>query len=475
MLKSFTMSGLFGIVSSKDCRQSLFYGTDYHSHLGTKKAGLAVFNSKMTRAIHDISTSQFKSKFIDELPNLKGKKGIGVISDFDPQPIIISCLFGKFALVTSGLLKNKNELAKEIMSQGGSFSEMSSGIINSTEVIGKLIARKNNIASGMKHVFDKISGSVSLLVLAKEGIYAARDISGKTTLVIGQNDESFAIASETSAFPNLGFKPVLELHPGEIVLVTSEGLKEKQDTLENEKTFRNRRICSFLWIYTGYPASSYEGINVEKVRENCGANLARNDKIEADLVCGVPDSGTAHAIGYSIASGIPYRRSLVKYTDGYGRSYTPPSQEIRNKVAKLKLIPIRSVIEDKRIVVCDDSIVRGTQLKNQAIEKLWRNGAKEIHVRIACPPLMYPCPYLLSTRTKKELAARKVIKKITGENNFNIEDFIDDKSPLYRKMVDTSQKELGVTSLKYQTISDMVKAIGLPEEKLCLYCWTGRD
>ncbi len=469
------MSGLFGIVSSKDCRQSLFYGTDYHSHLGTKKAGLAVLNHQFTRCIHDISTSQFKSKFIEELPKLKGRKGIGVISDFDSQPIIISCSFGKFSLVTSGLLKNKNELAREIMSQGGSFSEMSSGMINSTEVIGKLIARKSNIVSGIEYVFNKISGSVSLLVLAREGIYAARDISGKTTLVVGQNDESFAITSETSAFPNLGFKPVLELRPGEIVLITSEGVKEDHDILKNDKTFRNGKICSFLWIYTGYPASSYEGINVEKVRENCGANLARNDQIKADLVCGVPDSGTAHALGYSMASGIPYRRPLVKYTDGYGRSYTPPSQEIRNKVAKLKLIPIKSVIEGERIVVCDDSIVRGTQLKNQAIEKLWRNGAKEIHVRIACPPLMYPCPYLLSTRTKKELAARKVIKKIIGENNFDIEDFIDEKSPLYQKMIDTIMKELGVTSLKYQTINDMVKAIGLPKEKLCLYCWTGKD
>jgi len=463
------MSGLFGIFSSKDCRQSLFYGTDYHSHLGTKKAGLAVFNRQITRCIHDISTSQFKSKFIEELPKLKGKRGIGVISDFDPQPIIISCSFGNFALATSGLLRNKNELAREIMSQGGSFSEMSSGMINSTEVIGKLIAKKNNITSGIEYVFSKISGSISLLVLAREGIYAARDSSGKTTLVIGQNEANLAVTSETCAFPNLGFEPVMELQPGETVLLSREGLKKEKN---NHKV---NKVCAFLWIYTGYPASSYEGINVEKVRENCGANLARDDKIKADLVTGVPDSGTAHALGYSMFSGIPYRRPLVKYTDGYGRSYTPPSQEIRNKVAKLKLIPIKSVIEGKRIVVCDDSIVRGTQLKNQAIEKLWRNGAKEIHVRVACPPLMFPCPYLLATRTKKELAARRVIKKISGERNFNIKDFLDEKSPGYQKMVDTIQKELGVTSLKYQPIDDMVKAIGLPAEKLCLYCWNGKD
>ncbi|MFA5014661.1 MAG: amidophosphoribosyltransferase [Actinomycetota bacterium] len=463
------MSGLFGIVSSKDCRQSLFYGTDYHSHLGTKKAGLAVLNHQITRCIHDISTSQFKSKFIEELPKLKGKKGIGVISDFDSQPIIISCSFGKFAIATSGLLRNKNELAREIMSQGGSFSEMSSGMINATEVISKLIAKKSSIISGIEYVFSRIIGSISLLVLAKEGIYAARDVSGKTTLVVGQNEEILAVTSETCAFPNLGFGPILELQPGEIVLLTKEGLKKEK------KGYKNSKVCAFLWIYTGYPASSYEGINVEKVRENCGANLAKDDKIKADLVTGVPDSGTAHALGYSMSSGIPYRRPLVKYTDGYGRSYTPPSQEIRNKVAKLKLIPVKSVIEGKRIVVCDDSIVRGTQLRNQAIEKLWRNGAKEIHVRIACPPLMFPCPYLLSTRTKKELAARKVIKKIMGKKHFDIKAFIDDKSPLHQKMIKAIQKELGVTSLKYQTIDDMVKAIGLPKEKLCLYCWDGKE
>ena len=463
------MSGLFGIISSKDCSQSLFYGTDYHSHLGTKKAGLAVFNHQITRAIHDISTSQFKSKFIEELPKLKGRKGIGVISDLDSQPIIISCSFGKFAIATSGLLGNKNELAKDIMSQGGSFSEMSSGMINATEVIGKIIAKKNNIISGIEYVFNQITGSISLLVLAKEGIYAARDISGKTSLVIGQNEETLAVTSETCAFPNLGFVPILELQPGEIVLLTKEGLKKEKASSKTGK------VCSFLWIYTGYPASSYEGINVEKVRENCGVNLAKDDNVEADLVSGVPDSGTAHALGYSMSSGIPFRRPLVKYTDGYGRSYTPPSQEIRNKVAKLKLIPIKSVIEGKRIVVCDDSIVRGTQLRNQAVEKLWRNGAKEIHVRIACPPLMFPCPYLLSTRTKKELAARRVIKKIMGKEHFDINDFLDDKSPLHQKMVETIQKELGVTSLKYQSIDDMVKAIGLSKETLCLYCWEGKE
>jgi len=461
------MSGLFGVIEKSNCCKTLFYGTDYNSHLGTQKAGLAVFNSRIQRSIHDISTSQFKSKFIEEISRLKGKKGIGVISDFDPQPIIVSCSFGNFALVTAGLLRNKNSLAKSIMKVGGSFSEMSGGEINTTEIVGKLIARKDDIISGIEYMFEQIEGSVSLLVLSKEGIYAARDKSGKTTLVVGRNKDSLVITSETCALPNLGFKPIKEFKPGEIVFLNKNGLKSKKVVgVEN-------KLCSFLWIYTGCPASSYEDINVEMVRERCGANLAKRDNVKADLVTGVPDSGIAHAIGYAKESKIPYERPLIKYTDGYGRSYTPPSQEIRNKIAKLKLIPVGSVIEGKKIVVCDDSIVRGTQLKNQAIEKLWKIKAKEIHVRIACPPLMFPCPYLLSTRTKRELAARRTIKKLMGKKKIDIEQFLDDKSPSYKKMVEAIRKEIGVTSLSYQTVDDMVKAIGLPKNRLCLYCWMG--
>jgi len=463
------MSGIFGVVSKKDCRQTLFYGTDYHSHLGTKKAGLAIFNRSLSRCIHDISTSQFKSKFIEEISKLKGKKGIGVISDFDSQPVIVSCSFGNFALVTASLLRNKNSLAKSIMKVGGSFSEMSSGEINSTEVIGKLIARKDNITSGIEYMFEQIKGSVSLLVLFKEGIYAARDKSGKTTLVVGRNKDSLVVASETCAFPNLGFKPIKELKPGEIVFLNKNGFKSKKVVGKENK------LCSFLWIYSGYPASSYGGINVEMVRERCGVNLAKGDKIKADLVTGIPDSGIAHALGYAKTAKVPYGRPLVKYTDGYGRSYTPPSQKIRNRIAKLKLIPIKSVIEGKRIIVCDDSIVRGTQLKNQAIEKLWKNKAKEIHVRIACPPLMFPCPYLLSTRTKKELATRRIIRKLMGKKKINIKPFLDNKSSSYKKMVEAIKKELNVTSLNYQTVDDMVKAIGLPRNRLCLYCWIGNN
>lgn len=463
------MSGLFGVVSKTDCCQTLFYGTDYHSHLGTQKAGLAMMDRRLYRSIHDISTSQFKSKFIDELPKMKGTKGIGVISDLDPQPIIISSSFGNFALVVSGLIDNKEKLAGEIMTGGGSFSEMSGGRINSTELLGKMIAQKGNIVEGIKDVFGRIKGSVSFLILTKEGIYAARDTSGRTTLIIGQKGTSFAVASETCAFPNLGFEPVKELLPGEIILLTKDGLKSKKQVKAQGK------ICAFLWIYTGYPASSYEGISVERVRENCGANLAKNDKIKVDFVTGIPDSGIAHALGYAQAAKIPYRRPLVKYTDGYGRSYTPPSQKIRDQIAAMKLVPVKDVIKNEKIVICDDSIVRGTQLKNQAIQKLWKYGAKEIHVRIACPPLMFPCKYVLSTRTKKELAARRAIRKTFGTSKkININQFLDEKTSGYKKMVECIRKELGVTSLKYQSIDEMVKAIGLPKEKLCLHCWNGK-
>lgn len=463
------MSGIFGIVSSTNCSEILFYGTDYHSHLGAEKAGLAVLNRYIKRSIHNISTAQFKSKFIDELPKLKGKMGIGVISDLEPQPIIISSFFGPFALVVNGFLENKNKLIKEIIEEGGSFSELREGKINFIEVIGKLIGKKKNIAEGIEYMFKKIKGACSALILNKEGVYAVRDLWGRTTLVIGKREKMLAVTTETCAFPNLGFTPIKELLPGEVVLLTNAGLKEVRRGSEK------RKICAFLWIYTGDPASCYEGINVAEVRERCGANLAKNDNIKADLVTGIPDSGSIHALGYARASGIPYRCPLVKYTPGYGRSYIPTSQKIRNKIAQMKLIPIKELIKNKKIIICDDSIVRGTQLKNQAIKKLWRGGAKEIHVRVACPPLLFPCRYSLSTRSKNELAARKAIKKIfLKKKNLDIRYFLKEDTPYYKKMVEIIRKELGVTSLKYQTIEEMVKAIGLPKNQLCLYCWTGK-
>lgn len=461
------MSGIFGIVSKKNCAEMLLYGIDYHSHMGTEYGGMAVMGRQFHRSIHDISKSQFKSKFYDDYKTMKGPMGIGVISDRDPQPLIIGSRFGNFAIVVAGLIENVNELGSELLKEGETFGEMSSGGINSVELIAKLITRGRTILEGIEGVYDRIKGSASILLLKKEGIYAARDRLGRTPLVIGEKDGEYAIATETCSFLNLGFRIKKYLNPGEIVSIGKSGLEEK--ALGKKRN----QICAFLWIYTGYPASSYEGISVELVRERCGRSLAKNDDVKADLVAGVPDSGVGHAIGYAMQSGFPYRRPLVKYTPGYGRSYTPPSQEMRDLVATMKLIPVKEVICGNRIVLCEDSIVRGTQLKNYTIKKLWECGAKEVHIRPACPPLMFPCRFALSTRSIEELAARKAIRALEGKDIEDVREYIDQQSKKYKRMVDWIVKDLGATTLKYQKIEDMVEAIGLSREKLCLYCWTG--
>jgi amidophosphoribosyltransferase len=465
------MSGVFGVVGKGNCKSNLFYGVDYHSHLGTQRGGMAVLNSEkklMHRKIHDITQSQFKSKFFDDYKDMNGNMGIGVISDMDSQPIIISSSFGDFAIATSGLIENTDELAAGLQEEGLSFTELDDGTLNSTEVLGKLITRGDNLIDGIEKLFDKIVGSVSILLLTTDGIYAARDRLGHTPLVIGKKDEAFAVASETCSFFNLGYSIIKYLGPGEIVLLTEDGLAQKKDAQGQNQ------VCSFLWIYTGYPASSYEGIGVEAVRERTGICLAKKDEIELDFASGVPDSGTAHGIGYAIGAKIPFRRPLVKYTSGYGRSYTPPSQEIRDMVATMKLIPIKEIIKDNKMVLCEDSIVRGTQLKNFTVQKLWDNEAKEVHIRVACPPLMYPCKYILSTRTTSELAARKAIHAMEGGDIEDVSEYLDSDSPKFKKMVEWIKEDLGVTSLKYQTLDDMVRAIGLPKENLCLYCWSGK-
>ncbi len=461
------MSGIFGIVLKKNCADMLLYGTDYHSHMGTEYGGMAVMGRQFHRSIHDISKSQFKSKFYDDYKTMKGPLGIGVISDRDPQPLIIGSRFGNFAIVVAGLIENMNELGSELLTEGETFGEMSSGGINSVELIAKLITRGRTILEGIEGVYDRIKGSASILLLKKEGIYAARDRLGRTPLVIGEKDGEYAIATETCSFLNLGFRIKKYLNPGEIVFIGKSGLEEK--ALGKKRN----QICAFLWIYTGYPASSYEGISVELVRERCGRSLAKNDDVQADLVAGVPDSGVGHAIGYAMQSGFPYRRPLVKYTPGYGRSYTPPSQEMRDLVATMKLIPVKEVICGNRIVLCEDSIVRGTQLKNYTIKKLWECGAKEVHIRPACPPLMFPCRFALSTRSIEELAARKAIRALEGKDIEDVSEYIDQRSKKYKRMVDWIGKDLGATTLKYQKIEDMVEAIGLSREKLCLCCWTG--
>ncbi len=462
------MSGVFGVVSKKNCTDTLFYGTDYHSHLGTEYGGLAVLGDDFTRQIHNISQSQFKAKFYDDARSMKGNKGIGVISAFEEQPIYLNSKFGAFCVVMNGLVENANELAEKLMEKGISFSEFRKGNVNQTELVAKLINQGKSIVDGIENVFDSITGSCSLLLLNKDGVYAARDRFGYTPLVVGQSEDAMAVTSETIAFLNSGFSIVKYLGPGEIMLL-NEG-----DMIQKKEPGKINQICAFLWIYTGFPASSYEGINAETVRERCGRFLAKHDKdLKIDAVSGVPDSGTAHAIGYSMESGKPFRRALVKYTPGYGRSYTPPSQETRDLVARMKLIAIKDIIDGNRIVICDDSIVRGTQLKNYTVKKLWDAGAKEVHVRPACPPLMFTCKFNRSTRTIHELATRKAIRSIEGHDLEDVKEYTDSSSPKYKKMVDWIAKDLEVTTLRYQTVGDMVKAIGLPREKICLHCWTG--
>lgn len=467
------MGGMFGVVSSRDCVKTLFYGTDYHSHLGTEHAGMAVFGSQgFFKTVHNISQVQFKSRFIDDYKKMEGTSGIGAIDDETPQPLIFRSRFGVYAVAAVGLINNKNILVGELLDEGANFGERAGGDINNAEIVSCLINRGDNIVEGIASMRGAIAGSICALVLTTEGIYAARDKFGRFPLAVGVSKspdvKSYVVATEASSFENLGYELVRFLGPGEIVLLTPDGVK----TLKPEG--QEKKICSFLWIYTGYPSSTYEGIGVERTRERCGIYLAKRDNVEADLVSGVPDSGVGHAIGYAMGSGIPYRRALVKYTPGYGRSYMPPTQEIRDLVATMKLCAVREVVNGNRIVICDDSIVRGTQLKNLTIKKLWDNGAKEIHVRPACPPLMFPCQYTSSTRTTGELAGRKAIIALEGREPEKLDEYLDAHSAKHAKMVDWIRRDLNVTSLKYLLIEDMIAAIGLPADQLCLHCWTGQ-
>ncbi|HAR98169.1 MAG TPA: amidophosphoribosyltransferase [Syntrophus sp. (in: bacteria)] len=465
------MGGLFGVVKTVNCSKTLFYGTDYHSHLGTENGGLAVCGAKgFYHTIHSISQAQFKSRFVDDYKEMDGTLGIGAIDDDAPQPLIIRSKFGTFAIAATGQVSNKKALMAGLLDQCDSFSEMTLGGINTVELVAKLISRGSDIADGIVRMQEAIEGSICTLVMTADGIYAARDRYGRFPLTIGERigGPGMAVATEASAFPNLGYQLRHFLGPGEIVFLSADGLKVLRPPRER------RQVCAFLWIYTGYPASIYDGIGVEMARERCGRAIARNDDVEADFVTGIPDSGVGHAIGYAMESGIPFRRPLVKYTPGYGRSYTPPSQDIRDLVATMKLSAVREVIQGSRMIVCDDSIVRGTQLKNFTITKLWDNGAREIHVRPACPPLMYPCIFASSTRTFAELACRRAIRAIEGRDTDNVEGYLDRRSEEYRSMVEWIRRDLNVTSLKYLPIEDMIAAIGLPETELCLYCWRGR-
>ncbi|UCD50947.1 MAG: amidophosphoribosyltransferase [Phycisphaerales bacterium] len=464
------MSGLFGVVAEGNCSETLFYGTDYHSHLGTEYGGMVVLGDEFVRQIHDLSQSQFKSKFFDDCRKMAGNKGIGVISACDEQPIYLNSRFGPLCLATVGIVENAEELAAQLLKKGISFAEVSRKGVNTTELIGKLINQGTDLVDGIEKMFASIEGSCSLLLLNRTGIYVARDRFGYTPFVVGRSAKAWAVTSESSAFPNLGFEIVKYVEPGEILLINEDGIVQRKPGRRHPA-----QTCTFLWIYTGFPASSYEGINVEIVRERSGRHLARRDTdIDVDVVSGVPDSGLAHGLGYAMESGKPFRRPLVKYTPGYGRSYTPPSQKTRDLIAKMKLIPVKEVIAGNSIVVCEDSIVRGTQLKNFAIKKLWDCGAREIHVRPACPPLMFPCRFNLSTRSIEELAARKAIRQIEGHDLMDVSEYIDPTSSKYERMVEVIRQDLGVTTLRYQTVDDMVEAVGKPKHQLCLYCWTGQ-
>jgi amidophosphoribosyltransferase len=464
------MSGIFGVVRAQgDCAETLLYGADYHSHLGTEYGGMAVVGEHFTRRIHQINQSQFKSKFYPEYSKIKGNKGIAVVSDCHEQPMYIHSSHGEFCIVTNGLLRNTQELARMLYLKGLSFSEFSCGDYNSAEMVAKLISQGSDIVDGIKQMFDVIDGSCSLMLLTREGVYAARDRFGFTPLVVGKSDDAWAVTTETTAFPNNGFKVVKYLEPGEIVLLSETGMEQKAPGGQT------CRMCAFYWIYSGFPASDYEGINTEVVRERCGRCLAKRDagELDCDLVAGVPDSGIAHAIGYSMESGKPLRRPLVKYTPGYGRSYTPPSQRTRDLIATMKLVAIREIINGNRIVLCEDSIVRGTQLKNFTVQKLREGGAREVHVRAACPPLMFPCRFCLSTRSLNELSARQAIRSLEGRDIEDVHEYIVPASGKHAAMVEWIRRDIGVDSLKFQTLEDMISAIGLPRDKLCTYCWTG--
>ncbi len=465
------MSGFFGIVSREDCVSDLFYGTDYHSHLGTRRAGLAVNgDAAIQRVIHDITTSQFRTKFQDDILAMKGCQGIGVISDYENQPLVVGSHLGIYAIVTIGAIQNLDELARQAYAKGTHFSEISSVGLNPTELVATLINQEATFEEGIAKAQASIKGSCSILLLTQRGIYAARDRFGKTPVILGKRAGAIAVTFETCAFPNLGFEVDRELGPGEAVLISEHGVEQKIPP----GAFTS--ICAFLWVYYGYPSSQYEQVNVEEVRNRCGAALARKETMEVDLVAGIPDSGIGHALGYAGVAGIPYRRPFVKYTPTWPRSFMPPNQSIRDLVAKMKLIPIREMIQGKRLLFCEDSIVRGTQLAD-TVQRLYDYGAREVHMRPACPPLLFGCPFLNFSRSRSELdlAGRRAIQELEGQDGVYLDEYRCPGSEKYQAMVNQICKRLRLSTLRYQTLEDLIQAIGLPEEKLCTFCWSGCD
>jgi amidophosphoribosyltransferase len=466
------MSGFFGVASKSDCVTDLFYGTDYHSHLGTRRGGMAVVQARgIQRIIHDISTSQFRSKFQDDVLTMKGGLGIGVISDYEDQPLIIGSHLGTYAIVTIGVIKNLAELAQQAFAKKHvHFSEMSGGEINPTELVATLINEEATFEDGIRRAQEAIKGSCSLMLLTDKGIFAARDRFGKTPIIIGKKEDGFALTFESCAFPNLGYETLREMGPGEIVLVTPDGVAQRRPP------GKTMSICSFLWVYYGYPASSYEGVNVEDCRNRCGAALAKRDDVKVDVVAGVPDSGVGHAVGYASQAGVPYRRPFVKYTPTWPRSFMPPHQSVRELVAKMKLVPIRALIKDQRLLFCEDSIVRGTQLAD-TIQRLYDYGAREVHMRPACPPLVFGCPFLNFSRSRSELdlAGRRAVRALEGRDDKDLATYTDPNSQQYHAMVAWIAKQLHLTTLRYQLLDDLTGAISIPREDLCTFCWSGKD
>ena len=464
------MGGFFGTISKQKCVNDLFYGTDYNSHMGTKKGGLATFDPQLgfMRSIHNLQNAYFRSKFEDELDKFKGNSGIGVISDTDAQPLVINSHLGRFAIVTVAKVQNLYELENEMLSRNMHLAELSSGVTNQTELIALLIIQGKDYVEGIENVFRNIKGSCSMLLLTEDGIIAARDRLGRTPVVIGRKDGAYAVTSETCSFPNLDYEIERDLGPGEIVRLLPDGVEQLR------RPEKRMQICSFLWVYYGFPTSSYEGKNVEEVRFRSGYKMGRQDTSEVDCICGIPDSGVGQALGYAEGKGVPYHRAITKYTPTWPRSFTPSSQERRSLVAKMKLIPNRAMLQGKRIIFCDDSIVRGTQLRDN-VKILYDYGAAEVHMRIGCPPLIYGCPFIgfSASKTDLELISRRMINEFEGDPDKNLEKYSKTGSPEYCRLVEAIRAKFGLTSLKFNTLETLVEAIGLPKCQICTHCFDG--
>jgi len=466
------MGGFFAVASKEDCVFDLFFGTDYHSHLGTRRGGMAVYgDGEFNRSIHNIENSPFRTKFEKDVNEMKGNIGIGCISDFEPQPLLVRSHHGTYAIVTVGKINNVEDLVQKIFKSGGShFLEMSGGDINATELTAALINQQGNLVEGIQYAQDMIQGSMTILVMTPKGIYVARDKYGRTPVAIGKKDGAFCASFESFAYLNLGYQDYKELGPGEVVVMTPEAV------ITLAKPGTEMRICTFLWVYYGYPSSSYEGVSVEEMRYNCGAKLAKRDDVKPDSVAGIPDSGTPHAIGYANESGIPFSRPFIKYTPTWPRSFMPTIQSQRNMIAKMKMLPVHDLIQDKRLLLIDDSIVRGTQL-SETTEFLYQSGAKEVHIRTACPPLMFGCKYLNFSRSNSEmdLITRRIIAEREGKMDVDLEEYTNPESAKYNDMVEQIRKKLNFTSLRFHRLDDMIESVGIDPSKLCTYCWSGKE